>query len=100
MNQIRLTDQLDIVGIDSLDAGDWDSEKTTTVNASLLQQAVDVVEALGWDTVDVCAVAPDGGGKPLLVVQPAGDGIMADNQAGVLVAPKDTDDTTLGGSDE
>jgi len=96
----RITDKLDVVALDGSDYPDLETASKTTVKAHFLQQAIDVVEALGWDTVDVCAVENDTSDKPLLVVQPPDESVLAGEQAAILVAPYDASDRTLGGDNE
>jgi len=84
----RLTDQIGIIG---LDASPYDDHGThhTTVDIDNLKTAFELLDVLGWDTIDVCTVestdeTPD---HSLLVFRPPRESLFSGDQAGVAIAP-------------
>jgi hypothetical protein len=96
MSGARITDRLDVVGLDGTEYDEENVERLTTVKGTFLEQATDVLGALGWDDVDVSVVQkpdkPDV--NPMLAIEPSTDGsVLADKQAAIVIAPKVADDT-------
>jgi len=53
----QLTDKIGVVGLDATDYGDLETHETS-VDLQHLKTAVELIETLGWDKLDVCLVHP------------------------------------------
>ncbi len=76
------------------DATDYPSigetDHGTSVSVSNLRQALDLLETLGWQTVDIGVADPEyaDADHPLLVIEPPHGGVFASSeQAAITVAP-------------
>lgn len=88
----RLTDKVGIIGIDATDYGELE-EQQTTVAVDLLRQALDLIDTLGWEQVDVLTVEPttdDPDDQPMVILRPPHSALFgpADGQAGIAVTPR------------
>jgi len=93
----RITDRLNVVGLDGTEYDEENVERLTTVKGTFLEQATDVLGALGWDDVDVSVIEhpDDPEQNPMLAIEPSTEGsVLADKQAAIVIAPKIADDDT------
>ena len=103
-NRSQLTDKAEVVGLDATDYDDERIDRVTTVSVATLSLQLELLETLGWDTVDVVTVDPKEGqeaANPLLAFRPRADGWFSE-QAAVAAAPKSQPhgDTVLGVRDD
>ena len=87
INPTRITDKADLVALDGTEYPDEDVTRHTTVSVSVLQQSLELLDQLGWETIDIGTVAPVGCNLPLLAIQPPSDTLLAGEQAAITVAP-------------
>jgi len=90
MSNVRLTDQVGVVGIDGTDYDDEQFKHITTVKGDILLQAAEILDTLGWKEVDVTAVGrpTDDEGYPMLILRPPTDSLFGGEQAGIAVTPR------------
>lgn len=86
----QLTDKAEVVGLDTTDYGDKRIQPVSRLSVATLKLQVELLETLGWDTVDVLAVEPKEG-QPTehaaVAFRPPADGWFTE-QAAVAAAPK------------
>lgn len=83
-----LADKVGVIGVG--DIPKTDNEEYTAVSISSLKQALDILDTLGYQDVDVC-LSPSSNEMadlPFLVFRPTPKSLMADDNAAVGVAPK------------
>jgi len=88
MSKRRVTDKLGVVGLDTVEYPEEQTERITTLDATNLKKALSILETLGWNEVDVCAVEPDDVDNPMLVIKPPTKPLFAGEQAGIAITPR------------
>jgi hypothetical protein len=84
----RLTDKANIIALDASNYPEDRVTRHTTVSRSVLEQSLDLMNSLGWETIDIITADPVDDELPLLALQPPGDTLLAGEQAAITVAPK------------
>jgi len=86
----QLTDKAEVVGLDTTDYGDDRIEVVSRLSVATLKLQLELLDTLGWETVDVLAVKPKEGQvteHSVVAFRPPADGWLTD-QAAVAAAPK------------
>lgn len=88
--RLKLTDKIGVTGITGI--ADDEADHGTSVQLGELRRAVDILDTLGWDKVDVKLgpdVPHDEGGQPLSVLKPSSRSFFVedDGDPAVCIAP-------------
>jgi hypothetical protein len=88
--RLKLTDKIGVTGITEI--ADDEADHGTSVSLDELQRAVDILDSLGWNRVDVQlgpSVEHEEGGQPLLVLKPSPNALLVkdDGDPAVCIAP-------------
>ena len=87
IESVRLTDKIDVIALDGTDYPDAAVKRHSTVSVSVLQDALELVDTLGWETVDIITAHPDSDDLRVVALQPPSDSPLAGEQAAITVAP-------------
>ena len=87
LNFTQVTDKAGVVAIDGTDYPEDDVKRHSTVSVSVLQDALELVDTLGWETVDIITAHPDSDDLRVVALQPPSDSPLAGEQAAITVAP-------------
>jgi hypothetical protein len=98
---VRVTDKIGVLGLDGTEYPER-GEHVTTVNGNILRDALEILDTLGWDQVDVIMV--DGKGEPdypMMVLRPPEGALFATAgpPAGIAITPL-TEDGRNGDGDD
>ena len=93
-----LSDKTNVIGLDANEYDEEDFHVETSVSTYLLQDALELLETLGWESVDIVLIDPpeDETMQKLLHFRPSRCEFNSERQAGISIAPKRKD----GGSDD
>ena len=87
IESVRLTDKTDVIALDGTDYPDAAVERHSTVSVSVLQNALELVDTLGWETIDIITAHPNSDDLRVVALQPPSDSPLAGDQAAITVAP-------------
>lgn len=97
---IRMTDRMDVVGIDASDYDKRTYQYSGTYRVEYLQRMLELVDTLGWDEVSLGSIEPpgDSDGARLLLVTPDTEHPWTSEQASVSVAGRVNTEFDKGGA--
>lgn len=81
----KLMDKVGVMGLDNTNYPN--EEHLTTIETEYLKTAINVMDELGWNQLDVCYV-PGKGDYPLLRFKPPSKSLFAGENAGFSIAPR------------